>query len=141
MPDKNRKPEPQPRVADVRTMSLPVKLSEAEVSIRAQELAAAEAELTDAERRLEQHIQAAKGAKEAIQSEIGGFRGKVHRLAGVVGSKREDRQVPIVEEQDFEAGAVHTVRTDTAEIVATRGMTPEERQRSLFRDASRKHEA
>jgi len=43
-----------------------------------------------------------------------------------------------MEEPDYEAGAVNTYRTDTNEIVATRGMTPEERQRSLFEQKSAK---
>ena len=54
-----------------------------------------------------------------------------------VAPRREERQVPVMEEPDYEAGAVNTYRTDTNVIVATRGMTPEERQRSLF-DAGKK---
>lgn len=117
---------------EVRTMSLPVKLTEPEMSLRAQELATAEAVLGDAEARLDQFVEAAKGTKKAIETDIADARYAVSRLARVVRDRKEDRAVPIMEEPDYEAGAVNTYRTDTNEIVATRGMTAEERQRSLF---------
>lgn len=120
--------------AEVRHMDLPVALKDSELSVRAQELASAEAELTDAETRLTRAVEAAKGTKKALEEEIAEHRLEVRRLAEVVRTKREDRQVPVVEELDFEAGAVHTVRTDLGVVVATRGMTIEERQRALFRD-------
>lgn len=118
--------------AKVRTMPLPVKLTEGELSLRAQELASAESVLGDAERRLASFVEAAKGTKKGIETEIGEARFEVGRLARVVRERKESREVPIVEESDFEAGAVNTIRTDNNEIVATRGMTQEERQRSLF---------
>ena len=59
-------------------------------------------------------------------------------LATIVRERREDRAVPIMEQPDYEAGAVNTYRTDTNEIVATRGMTPEERQRSLFESKNKR---
>lgn len=124
--------------AEVRTMQLPVKLTDGELSLRAQELASAEHTLGDAETRLDNYIEASKGVKKSIETEIGDARGEVRRLARIVRDRREDRAVPIMEEPDYEAGAVNTYRTDTNEIVATRGMTAEERQRSLFRDQRKK---
>ena len=123
--------------ADVRTMLLPVKLSEAELSLRAQELATAEGVLGDAESRLESFVEAAKGTKKTIETEIADARINVHVLATVVRERKENRSVPIMEEPDYDRGAVNTYRTDSNEIVATRGMTAEERQRSLF-DEKRK---
>lgn len=118
--------------AEVRTMNLPVKLTAPELSLRAQEMASAEGVLTDAEARLAQFVEAAKETKKGIENEISDARFSVSRLARVVRDRQEDRAVPIMEEPDYEAGAVNTYRTDSNEIVATRGMTPEERQRSLF---------
>lgn len=123
--------------AEVRTMSLPVKLSVPELSLRSQEMASAEAILTDAEVRLESFIEAAKGTKKTIETEISDARFEVARLARVVRDRQENREVPIMEEPDYEAGAVNTYRTDNNEIVATRGMTQEERQRSLFEQKNR----
>lgn len=123
--------------AEVRTMSLPVKLTPAELSLRSQEMASAEAILTDAEVRLESFIEAAKGTKKTIETEISDARFEVARLARVVRDRSENREVPIMEEPDYEAGAVNTYRTDNNEIVATRGMTQEERQRSLFEQKNR----
>lgn len=120
--------------AEVRTMDLPVKLTPAELALRAQELASAEHVLGDAELRLDQFVEAAKGTKKGIETEIADARGDVRKLARVVRDRSEERAVPIMEEPDYEAGAVNTFRTDTSEIVATRGMTAEERQRSLFEE-------
>lgn len=124
--------------AEVRTMDLPVKLTEVELALRAQELATAEGVMDDAERRLEQFIEASKETKKGIENEITDARGKVHHLAGVVRDRKEFRAVPIMEEPDYEKGAIDTYRTDTNEIVATRGMTHEERQRSLFEQKNAK---
>jgi len=118
--------------AEVRTMSLPVKLSESEVALRAQELASAESVMGDAETRLDAFVEAAKGTKKGIETEIADARGSVRRLARVVRERREDRDVPIMEEADFEKGAMNTYRTDTHEVVATRGLSHDERQQSLF---------
>lgn len=118
--------------AKVRTMPLPVKLTVAELALRAQELASAEHVLGDAEKRLDQFVEAAKGTKKGLETEISDARFEVHNLARTVRDRAEERAVPIMEEPDYEAGAVNTYRTDTNEIVATRGMTAEERQRSLF---------
>lgn len=98
--------------AEVRTMPLPVKLTEAEMALRAQELATAEGVLGDAELRLETWIEAAKGTKKQIENEITDARTEVHRLAQVVRDRSERRDVPVLEQPDFEAGAVHTYRTD-----------------------------
>ena len=118
--------------AKVRTMPLPVKLTEPELALRSQEMASAERKMSDAELRLDQFVEAAKATKKQIEAEVSEARDEVRILAMVVRERQEKRSVPIIEEPDYEAGAVNTYRTDTHEIVATRGMTPEERQRSLF---------
>jgi hypothetical protein len=64
--------------------------------------------------------------------EIADARAKVRGLARVVRERREERDVPVMEDADYEKGAMNTYRTDTSEVVATRGLTHEERQRSLF---------
>ena len=56
--------------AEVRTMQLPVKLSDAELALRAQEMATAEGTLGEAEMRLDNFVEAAKATKGQIQSEI-----------------------------------------------------------------------
>ena len=119
--------------AEIRTMSLPVKLSEPEIALRAQELASAESVLGDAETRLDQFVEAAKGTKKGIETEIDVARNDVRNLARVVRERKEDRDVPVMEEADFEKGAMNTYRTDTHEVVATRGLTHDERQQSLFK--------
>lgn len=118
--------------AEIRTMALPVKLSEQDLALRSQELASSESVLGDAETRLDAFVEAAKGTKKEIETEIVEARAMVRRLARVVRERREERDVPIMEDADFEKGAMNTYRTDTNEVVATRGLTHEERQSSLF---------
>lgn len=118
--------------AEVRTMPLPVKLSESEIALRAQELASAESVLGDAETRLDQFVEAAKGTKKGIETEIADARQQVRHLARVVRERREDRDVPIMGEADYDKGAMNTYRTDTHEVVATRGLSHDERQQTLF---------
>lgn len=121
--------------ARIRTMPLPVQLTKPELDVRAQELASAEGVLDEAETRLDRWTEAAKETKKGIENEISDARDDVRRLALIVREGREKRDVQVVDESDFEAAVVRTVRVDTGAIVATRGMTPEERQRGLFHDA------
>jgi hypothetical protein len=125
---------------EVRTMELAVKLSEVELALRAQELATAERKMGDAERERDEQAEAWKETKKGLENEISTCRDDVRRLARTVRDRAEFREVPILEIPDYEAGAVNTYRTDTDEIVATRGMTPEERQRSLFEQQKAKRE-
>jgi len=113
-------------------MRLPVKLTPDDLALRAQELADAEATLADAEVRLDAFVEAAKGTRKGIETEIADARAEVGRLARVVRDKAEAREVPTMEDPDFENGTVKVFRTDTSELVATRVMGHEERQRSMF---------
>lgn len=122
---------------EVVTMQLPVKLNEIEVSLKAQELATAEAVLGEKERQLNSFVEAAKGTKKQYETEILDARANVGGLARIVRERAEERAVPVMEECDYEKGAVDTYRTDTHERISTRGMTPEERQRSLFEEKRR----
>jgi hypothetical protein len=124
--------------AEVRTQLLPVKLTEVELALKAQELATAEAGLGTAEMAATAYLEEVKAEKGRLQSEVEKSRRSVRCLARIVRERAEEREVPIVEQSDFEAGAVNTVRTDTGEVVATRGMTPEERQRSLFSEKGKR---
>jgi hypothetical protein len=115
-----------------KTMPLPVKLTEGEVALRAQELASAEAELGEVEVQLDQFTEAAKGTKKNLETKISEARAKVGRFARVVRDRSEYRLVEVIEEPDYERGAMDTVRKDTGEIVSTRGLTETERQQTLF---------
>lgn len=122
---------------EIQTMSLPVKLTETDLALRAQELATAESVLAEHESQLLRALESAKGTKKKLENEIFDARHVVGRLARVVRERHEDREVPIMETSDYELGAINTCRTDTGEVVATRGMSQEERQQSLF-DRNRK---
>ena len=114
------------------TMALPVKLTDAHVSIRSQELATAEGRLVEAETALTRQVLAAKSAKEDCTEAVSDARHEVRRLGEIVRNRREDRPVVVMLDYDYPGGVVNTVRTDSGEIVATRSITPEERQRGMF---------
>lgn len=128
-------PEPEKptgQVEKVKVMLLPVKLTEAEVALRSQELATAEGKLTEGERDLKSWIEVQKEAKKKRENENAATRDDVRRLGKVVRDRAEQRDVAIEERSNFDAWTVETYRCDTGELVTKRGMTPEERQRSLF---------
>lgn len=54
------------------------------------------------------------------------------QLAGIVTSKREQRDVTVEITSDYETGKVTKTRTDTNEVISTRDMTTMERQGGLF---------
>jgi hypothetical protein len=54
-----------------------------------------------------------------------------------VRTRSERREVTVFDRMDYKAGAVHTVREDTFEVVSTRGMSEADRQRGLFTDAKK----
>lgn len=118
--------------AEIKTQKLPVKLTQAEMEIRAQELATAEATLSGSEMALEHEVERTKAAKKSIENDIATHRAEVGRLARVVRERREDRDVIVTEAPDYDRGVIETVRVDTGEVIGTRGMTDLERQINIF---------
>lgn len=116
---------------DSKTMLLPVKLAESDVAVRAQELATAICNRGEAEDRLDNLVEASKASKKEVESEIAEHGSEARRLARIVRERKEDRDIPVRDDFDHAAGVVNTIRVDTSEVVGTRGMTFEERQRPL----------
>jgi hypothetical protein len=104
---------------------LPVKLTEPEVAIRADELAEKVKELQDAK-------DGAKETQAAAKERISEIESEVKKLAGVVREKAEDRQVTCREVRNEERRTIDLVREDTGETVRYRAMTMSELTRPLF---------
>lgn len=119
--------------AKIKTRSLPVPLTEDELRLKAQEMATAERLLGEAERKEDAEAELWKGKKKALENETGDARARLSLIGRVVREKREFRDIEIVEEPNHATKTVDTVRTDTGEIIETRGMTESEMQRSLFK--------
>jgi hypothetical protein len=106
-------------------MTLPCKLTEEELLAKGEELSRA-IEEANGEKGLQQE------AKSAMKSRLEGMENRIQSLAGIVRTRSEERLVEIITRHDDERKMVETVRVDTGEVVATRLMTPEERNLKLF---------
>ena len=123
----------KPGRGETRTMRLPVELTHDEVFARGKQLAAVKDEHTTAMDRLDRATIAWKATKEGIQNDINETEERMRVIARVIRSAREDRDVEVVDEPNYKTGVMATIRLDTGELVASRGLTEAERQRSLFK--------
>jgi hypothetical protein len=123
----------KPGRGETRTMLLPVELTHDEVFARGKQLAAVKDEHTTAMDKLDRAAIAWKATKEGVQNEINETEERMRIIARAVRSGREDRDVEVVDEPNYKTGVMATIRLDTGELVASRGLTEAERQRSLFK--------
>lgn len=127
------KKEPEVKPAKIETRNLYVPLTEDEVRLRSQEMATAERILAEAEADEDTQAEAWKARKKALETTTADARAKLSIVGRVVREKREIRAVEVIESRNHASKTVDTVRTDTGEIIETRGMTESEMQRSLFK--------
>ena len=118
--------------AKLETRNLYVSLTEEEVRLRSQEMATAERILAEAESEEANQAAAWTARKKTLEKTTTDARAKLSLVGRVVREKRELRAVEIIESKNHAAKTVDTVRTDTGEVIETRGMTENEMQRSLF---------
>jgi hypothetical protein len=104
---------------------LPCKLNDDEVRRKGEELALAR----------KKHHEVADEAKSSaaeFKDRLKKIDTQIDLLAEQVRSKRETREVEVIERKDLDAAMVETIRTDTGEIVRARAMSLQERQIHLF---------
>ncbi len=116
-----RKEDPMPKA---KTMSLPCRLTDEEMLLKAAELATLVVEVEHTEGRL-------KVRRTELRAELKKGRQRAAELAKVVANRTEDREVEVYEEPDPGTGLVWTVRRDTGARVDSRPMTAEDRQLEL----------
>jgi len=109
--------------------TLPVRLTREELLARADELSHKHGEQEEEERTQSDMKASMKSRMERLKLEITG-------IARVIREKAEDRMVECQERFDYEAKVVETFRLDTGEVVGSRGMTADERNLSLFPQAT-----
>lgn len=109
---------------EMSTKILPTQLTNEEVQKRGEELAG-----------LFEKIEELKGAKaddmKAWKDRIETAQMNAHQLATIITTGFEDRPVTCCTTFDYQRLSVTTSRTDTGEILDTRPMTEDERQREL----------
>lgn len=125
----------------MKTQYLPVQLTPEERAVRSGELAEAIDEHRQEEARLDQLVEAHKGAKKQIEAELEERIAQVRRLAATVRTGYEQRLVEVEERADDERSVIDTYRLDTGDRVGTRPMGDKElqerearKQRLLFED-------
>lgn len=105
--------------------NLPVKLTNDELLEFGRRLAQTSADIHAEEERQ-------TNVKAELKAKLGSIETERTRLAGIVTSGRENRDVPCDMILDYSRLIVEVVRLDSKEVVDTRRMTEAEQQRSLF---------
>jgi hypothetical protein len=106
------------------TQWLPVKLTDDEVAERADALARTLRELATADMN---HKLAASKHRKQVKT----LRDEIAELGREVESRKTERDVEVDDVPDYDCGVMERIRLDTGELVASRVMTPEERQQGL----------
>ncbi len=113
----------------VQTKILLVKLTQEEMSAKAQELAT-EVKTVDELREKK------KQQSGDVAAQIKEHEARVKRLSDHIATGKEEREVEIEERPNYDDKTIETVRRDTGEVITRRVMTQEERQvRFMFREA------
>jgi len=118
-----------PKIVKV-SEELSCELNEVEWQNRARDLA-------DAQEGLEREEQRKKDVSKQLNADVAVAKNRVSKLASVVATRREQREVTVEVKYDYDLGVVTRTRTDTGEVISEREMTDQERQAELdFRDAN-----
>ena len=88
-------------------------------------------ELADAHREVAQQEQRKKDVTKELGHDVSMAKTKESKLADIVATRREQREVTVEVKYDYELGTVTKTRTDTDEVISTREMTDSERQLEL----------
>jgi hypothetical protein len=110
-------------------LTLPCKLTDAEVMAKGQELAVAELHRKEAEEALASSMEEWKSEKKARELAVANHAAECQVLARVIREREEDRPVECV--ASVAAGQFRAVRLDTGELAVERAATQEEMQMSL----------
>jgi hypothetical protein len=103
------------------TQRLPCKLTQQQLDERRDKMAEQIERLATLEAAKKDAAAQAKAKIEALELELA-------TIAYEVKTRSEIREVEVRREKDYQEGIEETIRQDTGEIVATRVMTPQERQ-------------
>ncbi len=104
---------------------LPCKLTNDEVRRKGEELAL--------ERKKHREVaDEAKASAARFKADLKAIDEKIDDLAEQVRSRRETREVEVIERKDMDIAMVETIRVDTGEVIRSRAMTLNERQIHLF---------
>jgi hypothetical protein len=112
-----------PKVVKI-SEELSCELNDVEWNNRARELAEAHKEVARQEERK-------KTVSSGLANDVKIAKAKESKLADVVATREEQREVTVEVKYDYELGTVSKTRTDTGEVISDREMTDDERQVEL----------
>jgi len=112
-----------PKVVKI-SEELSCELNDVEWNNRARELAEAHKEVSRQEDRK-------KTLTAGINNDVKIAKAKESKLADIVATREEQREVTVEIKYDYELGTVSKTRTDTGEVISDREMTDDERQVEL----------
>ncbi len=115
----------------MRTRTLPVRLTEIELTERRDQLAELVRDRNDAKQKAKDQATANKKIVDNLEAEKS-------RVAREIREKQHYMEVEIFEETYLERGIAELVRADTGEVIETRSITPAERQAKLFKEETEK---
>lgn len=132
--EENKKYEHLPSKLEKISMELSCELNDVEWQNRARDLA-------DAHKKTEAQKQRKKDVMADLNADLKMAETFETKLANVVATKREQRDVIVEVVYDYVAGFVINTRTDTNEVISRREMTTNERQSALFDYEGEQNEA
>lgn len=132
--DENKKYEHLPSQLEKVSIELSCELNDVEWQNRARELA-------DAHKKTESQKQRKKDVMADLNADLKMAETQETKLANIVATKREQREVIVEVVYDYVAGFVTNTRTDTNEVISRREMTTNERQSALFDHEGEQNEA
>lgn len=132
--EENKKYEHLPSKLEKISMELSCELNDVEWQNRARDLA-------DAHKKTEAQKQRKKDVMADLNADLKMAETFETKLANVVATKREQRDVIVEVVYDYVAGFVINTRTDTNEVISRREMTTNERQSALFDHEGEQNEA
>lgn len=89
-------------------------------------------QLSEAHRKTNQMKEDKKAVMASMNSDLKSAEAEETRLANVVATHKERRDVTVKVKYDYDLGLVTRVRTDTEEVIGERKMNDDERQSSLM---------
>lgn len=120
----------EPKIVNI-AEELTCDLNEVEWNNRARELAEAHKDVLREDERK-------KTVTAGLNNDIKIAKARESKLADIVATRQEQREVTVAVKYDYELGVVTRTRTDTGEVISERKMTDQERQDELdlFQDAN-----
>lgn len=109
----------------MKTQSLPVKLTEAEITAKGRVLA-------QTHKLRDEMILKGKASADDYKKLVREIEGDINQISDEIRTGKELREIEVVDQNDYHRGRVSTVRVDTQEEVCSRNMTAEERQTSFM---------